>query len=92
MINTSYTPNTPKGNRILAKVNFSTSERLGAKDNGVSLHITVNSDYNWFCTLTENQNGIDLEFHTGEHQFMIEQTLKPIQQNNVFVLKATIQK
>lgn len=77
MIHSMYTPQTIKGNKITARVQFNTGERLGSKDNGVSMHITINPDYNWFCSLIENESGVILEIHTGEHQFNLEQSIVP---------------
>ncbi len=95
MIHTSYTPQTIKGNKLTAKVNFGTSDRLGSKETGgVSMHITFNSDYNWFCSLVETETGITMEFHTGEHQFVIDHTLKgsDVKNTHQYVLSAHIPK
>jgi len=92
MIHTSYTPKTIKGNKINAKIIFSQSEKLGSKDNGVTMHITLNSDYGWFCSLVENENGITLEIHTGEHQFTMDQSLKNINHASLYTLNAHIPK
>ena len=92
MIHFNYSPNTNKGNKMTAKVILGTSDRTSANSNGVSMHITFNSEYGWFCGITETDASIVLEFHTGDHQFLFDQTLKSVQHNNVYMLSATIPK
>ena len=92
MIHLSYSPQTNKGNKMTAKVILGTSDRTSANSNGVSMHITFNSEYGWFCGITETDSSIVVEFHTGEHQFLFDQTIKSIQHNNVYIMSAKIPK
>ncbi len=87
MIHTSYIPNTPKGNKIVAKVNLNNSERLGLKENGLSMHLTLSPELGWFYSVVETQNGIEIEFHTSNYNFTFEQTVKD---NNLYLLTAQL--
>ncbi len=87
MIHTSYMPNTPKGNKMVAKINLPNTERLGTKTNGVSMHLTLNPELGWFYTITESETSIEVEFHTNSHHFMFEQTINA---NKAYSLKACL--
>ncbi len=88
MIHTTYLPNNPKGNKMTAKVMFSNADKLGKKDKGISMHLTINPDLNWFYSVLENENGVDIEFNTGNYYFIFEQTIKT---NSLYSLTAQLQ-
>jgi hypothetical protein len=87
MIHTSYIPNTVKGNKMIAKINFNNTERLCSKENGVTMHLTLNSELGWFYSIIETKNGIEIEFNTSNSCFNFEQTFRD---NNSYVLTAQL--
>ena len=92
MIHTSYVPNSSKGNKLHAKIKFCQGECLGKKDYGVNMHVTLNAEYGWFCSLTEMEDGVILEFYTGVNHFLIDQTIKSVNHVNMYILTAQFPK
>lgn len=92
MIHTSYIPNSSKGNKLQAKIKFIQGECMGKKDNGVNMHITLNSEYGWFCSIIEAEDGMIIEFYTGVNQFLIDHTISSVNHVNMYVLTAQFPK
>jgi hypothetical protein len=92
MIHTSYIPNSSKGNKLQAKIKFIQGECLGKRENGVSMHITLNAEYGWFCSLVEVEDGVTIEFYTGGNQFLIDHTISSVNHVNMYVLTAQLPK
>ncbi len=92
MIHTSYIPASKKGNKLQAKVILNSGESIKSKDTGVNMHVTINADYGWFLYVNEDVNGLTLDFYTGNHQLVIDQTIKTINHNNMYSLMATFPK